>query len=88
MKVMPGMQEHPTKQATIMLLGSYLAYAVCELIGCPGVLAVFFCGELVVRNRLIRKANTQDKCFGTPPPFTLATRRTDWLTLDVGVGQV
>jgi hypothetical protein len=45
LKVMTSLEEHPTRQATIIILGSYISYATAEICSAPGVLSVFFCGR-------------------------------------------
>jgi len=44
LKVNTGLNNHPTRQTIIIVLGCYVSYAVAELLDVNGVLSVFVCG--------------------------------------------
>jgi len=44
LKVNTGLNDHPTRQTIIIVLGCYVSYAVAELLDVNGVLSVFVCG--------------------------------------------
>jgi NhaP-type Na+/H+ or K+/H+ antiporter len=44
LKVNTGLNNHPTRQTIIIVLGCYVSYALAELLDVNGVLSVFVCG--------------------------------------------